>query len=407
MTVVQEILFLAHRIPFPPDRGDKIRSHHLLKGLAKLGRVHVGTFAENAHDRGQEEELRAFASSHILIDRSKPLSFAGVEALIRGTPVSVSAFDNNRLRDWVARTLAERPIDTIFVFSGQMGQYVPPDFAGRVIIDLCDVDSAKFEGYAAAGDRRWLNYREGRLLAQEEDRLTRRADTTLLISSDEVALLRDRIGDAENLDIRMLGNGIDAAFFDPALAAAHPAFDPGEANLVFTGQMDYAPNVAAVRNFVTSILPLVRSEIAIRFHIVGRAPTAEVRSLEWHNKVKVWGEVPDVRPFLAGASAVVAPLMIARGVQNKVLEAMAMARPVVLTPEAATGIEAENGVHFLVGENAAQFAFLLEGLLGKQISSAAIGRAARRFVTEQMSWTAMDRALAQIVQNSEKGIDAA
>ena len=165
MTVVQEILFLAHRIPFPPDRGDKIRSHHLLKGLAKLGRVHVGTFAENAHDRAQEGELRAFASSHILIDRSKPLSFAGVEALIRGTPVSVSAFDNNRLRDWVARTLAERPIDTIFVFSGQMGQYVPDSFAGRVIIDLCDVDSAKFEQYAAGGNRVWLNRREGRLLS--------------------------------------------------------------------------------------------------------------------------------------------------------------------------------------------------------------------------------------------------
>lgn len=402
-----EILFLSHRIPFPPDRGDKIRSHHLLKGLAKLGPVHAGTFAETDGDRAQEPELAGISKSHLLADRKKPLPLAGIEALITGKPVSLTAFDSTPLRDWVHRTLAENPIDTIFVFSGQMGQYVPDSFAGRVIIDLCDVDSAKFEQYAAGGNRVWLNRREGRLLSLEEGRLARRADTVLLISAEETALLRSRIGSNGGRDIRPLGNGIDAAFFDPETVSPHTEFDAEAANFVFTGQMDYAPNVAAVRNFVDSILPLIRSAKPIRFHIVGRAPTDAVLGLARHPAVTVWGEVPDVRPFLAASSAVVAPLTIARGVQNKVLEAMAMARAVVLTPEAATGIGADDGRHFLIGNDAAAFARSLEQLLENSTLAQSIGQAARSFVVGRMSWDAVHRELAGIVGKGEGAINAA
>ena len=162
-----EILFLAHRVPFPPDRGDKIRSHHLLKGLAKLGPVHVGTFGETSHDMAQKSALALVAKTHALIERTKPLPQAGIEAVLKGKPVSLTAFDHAAMRRYVAKTLGNHRIDTIFVFSGQMGQYIPDDFAGRVVIDLCDVDSAKFEAYADAGQRRWINRREGRLLATE------------------------------------------------------------------------------------------------------------------------------------------------------------------------------------------------------------------------------------------------
>ena len=395
-----EFLFLAHRVPFPPDRGDKIRSHHLLKGLAKLGPVHAGTFAETPQDMAQKGELAAIAKTHALIQRKKPLPFAGVEALIQHRPVSLTAFDHEAMRRYVAKTLGNHKIDTVFVFSGQMGQYIPGDYAGRVIIDLCDVDSAKFEAYAAAGQRSWLNRREGRLLAREEERLAHRADTTLLISDNEVALFRSRLSSTRQVELCALGNGIDASFFDPDRVALHPDLEEGEdPQLVFTGQMDYAPNVAAAEWMIENIMPALRRTYArARFHIVGRAPTAALRDRHGENGVRVWGEVPDVRPFLKSADLVAAPLLIARGVQNKVLEAMAMAKPVVLTPGAATGIAAENDLHFAIARpDPAEMLVRIEALLADRDKRMEMGRAAREFVIDRMSWDSVHKRLAQVV----------
>ena len=395
-----EFLFLAHRVPFPPDRGDKIRSHHLLKGLAKLGPVHVGTFGETPQDMAQKGELAAIAKTHALIQRKKPLPFAGVEALIQHRPVSLTAFEHEAMHRYVAKTLGNHKIDTVFVFSGQMGQYTPGDYAGRVIIDLCDVDSAKFEAYAAAGQRSWLNRREGRLLAREEERLAHRADTTLLISDNEVALFRSRLSSTRQVELCALGNGIDASFFDPDRVALHPDLEEGEdPQLVFTGQMDYAPNVAAAEWMIENIMPALRRTYArARFHIVGRAPTADLRDRHGENGVRVWGEVPDVRPFLKSADLVAAPLLIARGVQNKVLEAMAMAKPVVLTPGAATGIAAENDLHFAIARpDPAEMLVRIEALLADRDKRIEMGRAAREFVIDRMSWDSVHKRLAQVV----------
>ncbi|MEL7445508.1 MAG: glycosyl transferase family 1, partial [Pseudomonadota bacterium] len=218
-----DILFLAHRVPFPPDRGDKIRAHHLLKKLAALAPVHVGCLAESAEDRAAIAEVTAISKSHCVPNRSKPLALAGAEAVLSGKPVSLTAFHSNKLESWVRETIASFDVDTIVVFSGQMGQYVPDDFDGRVIIDLCDVDSAKFESYAADGDRVWINAREGRLLRLEEERLSERADATILISESEANLFRSRLTAADDANIQFVGNGIDAAYFDPEKVEAHKA----------------------------------------------------------------------------------------------------------------------------------------------------------------------------------------
>lgn len=402
-----ETLFLSHRIPFPPDRGDKIRSHHLLAGLAAQGPVHVATFAESASDRAQEGALAQISASHLLVNRSKSLALAGAEAILSARPVSLTAFDNARIRRWIAETLERNAIDTIVVFSGQMGQYIPTDFSGRVIIDLCDVDSVKFEAYAQAGDRVWLNRREGRLLAAEEERLAHRADVTLLISDNECDILRSRMKAMRAVDIRVLGNGIDADFFDPSQDMDSADFAADAAHFVFTGQMDYSPNVAAVERFATHILPLLRQGMDAHFHIVGRAPTARVTMLAQLDGVTVWGEVPDVRPFLAQASVVVAPIDIARGVQNKVLEAMAMARPVVLSRAAATGIAAEDGTHFAIADDDVQLTALCRRLGSDLAASTAMGDAARKFVIEQMGWDRVHSDLAQICRPGENARDAA
>ena len=395
-----DILFLSHRVPFPPDRGDKIRSHHLLQGLAKLAPVHVATFGETPQDMAQKSELKKLAKSHVLIERRRPLWLAGAEAVLTGKPVSLSAFEDLALAGYVRRTLRDHRIDTIFVFSGQMGQYIPADFAGQVVVDLCDVDSAKFEAYAEAGQRRWLNAREARLLAREEARIARRADTTLLISANEADLLKRRIDDASGARILALGNGIDSAFFDPAQVALQPDLEEGEdPQLVFTGQMDYAPNIAAVEWVLAEVMPRLRQRYSrARFHIVGRAPGPALRARHGENGTRVWGEVEDVRPFLKSADVVLAPLLIARGVQNKVLEAMAMARSVILTKDAATGIDAVSGEHFIVADaSGPAFVAEIEKLIADPARASELGQAARDFVVHRMGWEAVHAQLADIV----------
>ncbi|QFT78024.1 TIGR03087 family PEP-CTERM/XrtA system glycosyltransferase [Erythrobacter sp. THAF29] len=405
-----DILFLAHRVPFPPNRGDKIRAHHLLKKLAKIAPVHVGCLSETAEDKAGQNELARIATTCCVANRSKSLVLAGVESVLAGKPVSLTAFHSPRLEKWVRRTIAERDIDTIVVFSGQMGQYVPEDFGGRVIIDLCDVDSAKFEDYARAGSRVWLNEREGRLLAREEERLGKRADATVLISDDEAKLFRGRLSDPSNVDVHAIGNGIDAAFFDPARVDPQPemAVRPGP-HFVFTGQMDYQPNERAALWVIEQLLPTIRHCFGTaEFHVVGRSPTAEILRHDGRPGVTVWGEVPDVRPFLATADIALAPLMIARGVQNKVLEAMAMERAVLLTPEAATGISATDGEHWIVEQaDAEAMTRRAAAYLGDPGAKARMGSAARRFVLDHHDWDAMLAPLEMLVGAHGEARDAA
>ena len=395
---MREVLFLAHRIPFPPDRGDKIRSHHLLKGLAKAAKVHVGTFAENAADRAQEGALADCAESHCLITRETPLVLSGLHAAASGKPVSLTAFDDAALRKWVDQTLSQRNIDMIFVFSGQMGQYVPDDFAGRVIIDLCDVDSAKFADYAAdaAWPKSWLYAREDRLLSAEEERLVRRADRTLLISDAEAELLGSRLPNLGNAALEALGNGIDADFFNPDSAAPHAQIAGSEGpHFVFTGQMDYPPNHAAAMWVIDHLMPDIRKRWSnATFHVVGRAPLDALLAKDsrkgGQEGVRIWGEVADVRPFLKSADIVLIPLSIARGVQNKVLEAMAMERCVLLSPEAATGIAAQDARDFQIcdAETGPMIA-ALEKLMADPAAREKMGKAGRKFVQQSMSWDAI------------------
>lgn len=396
-----EILFLAHRIPFLPDRGDKIRSHHLLKALANLAPVHVGCFADTDGDIAHEPLLAEISASHRLIHRRKSMVRAGIEALVVRKPVSLTAFDHMGLHGWVRDTLAANPIDTIFVFSGQMGQYVPDDFTGRVVIDLCDVDSAKFESYARSGSfpRNWIDAREGILLAAEEARLAARADRTLLVSPAEAALFRSRVPASLADDAIALCNGIDADFFDPQSVQPHPDLARATGpQFVFTGQMDYAPNVAAAQRVIGRLLPEIRKvHPGAAFHVVGRAPVPKLMAQDGQGGVRVWGEVPDVRPFLAAADIVIAPLEIARGVQNKVLEAMAMARPVLLTPEAATGIDAEDRVHFAVEATDDALVTRALALIKQSAPTALMAASARHYVVDHQSWPAMLAHLGPII----------
>lgn len=396
---MREILFLAHRVPWPPDRGDKIRSFHILKKLQTMAPVHVGAFADDAHDiECAEAERAGLASMHVEL-RDKPSWFSGVEALASGKPVSLTSFGSRTMQDWVEERLAGGTISHIVVFSGQMAQYVPAGFDGRFIMDFVDVDSAKFESYANEGNAlmRWIYAREGMKLSDFEAEIARRADASLFVSEAEAALFRARSG-ATN--VLALGNGIDTVFYDPAakFKKLHPVFpDP---LIAFSGQMDYRPNIEAVTDFAHNAFPAIRAANPdTTFAIVGRNPTQAVVDLSMLPGVMVTGEVPDVRTWLAGADVVVAPLRIARGVQNKVLEAMAMAKPVVASPAAAEGIDARDGEHFRVAHSVAKEAEIVSALLADNDQREKIGAAARAHVTQHYGWDAQLAGLEALLQS--------
>ena len=395
---MREILFLAHRIPWPPDRGDKIRSFHILNKLKTMAPVHVGAFADDVRDMGFAEAERAgLASLHAEL-RDKPQWLAGIEALARDKPISLTSFGSRSMQDWVDERLSSGAISHIFVFSGQMAQYVPADFAGRLIMDFVDVDSAKFESYAGEGSQfmRWINAREGKKLAAFEAEIASRADASLFVSEAEAAMFRGRSG-AKN--VVGVGNGIDTMFYDPSAAfkKLHPIFpDP---LIVFTGQMDYRPNIEAVTDFAQNALPAIRATHPdTTFAIVGRNPTEAVSTLSALPGVQVTGAVDDVRTWLAGADVVVAPLRIARGIQNKVLEAMAMATPVVVSKAAAEGIDAQDKKHFRVAKSVVDEAKIVNELLSDVDARLTLGAAARAHVIAHYGWDGQLAALDRIMQ---------
>lgn len=395
-----EILFLVHRAPWPPDRGDRIRSWHMFEALAKLAPVHVAALADNEADAAAAHAKMAPLCKSLCIEvrgRSRPAALA--QAVLRGEPVSNRLFRHAALTEHVGALLALGTVTHIVAFSGQMAQYLPARFDGPVIMDFVDVDSAKFATYAAQDKRQplnWVHRREAKTLAAYEAKVARAVDASLFVSEAEAALFRERSGLGGDIVVAV-GNGIDTDRFDPA--QPFEKVSEGEGPLaVFTGQMDYRPNIDAVHWFVADILPLVRkAHPGARFAIVGRAPTDEVRALGALPGVTVTGEVPDVRPWLAAADVVVAPLLLARGVQNKLLEAMAMARPVVASIAAATGIDAADGEHLLVAEDAEAMAAAVVRLFGDPAAAAAMGLAARARMIARYGWDARLAPLAGLL----------
>ena len=375
---MKHLLFLAHRAPYPPDRGDKIRSNAVLTWLAERAHVHLIAFADDPADRVVPDALRSRLASATIVPRRRSRGAAVIGALASGRSVSLVAFRDPAMAAAVRAVLAEHPIDSIYAFSGQMAQYLPT--APRAVMDFVDMDSAKFAGLAANahGPVRWLMRREARLLGDYERTVSARVAASLFVSAAEAALFGDAGGTG---NVTVVENGIDTGRFDPA--AVVPVATAGPL-IVFTGQMDYAPNVGAVAWFVADILPAIRARHpSARFAIVGRSPTAAVRALA-SDAVVVTGAVDDVRGWIAAASVCVAPLTLARGVQNKILEAMAMARTIVATSCAAEGIDHADTI--VVADGGGAFADAVCALLDDPVRATAMGEAARAQVIGRYAW---------------------
>lgn len=384
-----KILYLVHRLPYPPNKGDKVRSYHLLKHLAARHEVHLGTFIDDPDDEPHLPRVRALcASLHVARLNPRTAKLLSLRGLLSGEALSLPYYRDAGLQAWVNETAARVGFDAVVVFSGVMAQYTRGLRGVKTLVDFVDVDSAKWRDYAPehAWPMSWLYRREFRHLLGFEQRVAREAQCSFFVTDNEVALFRE-LSPGPPLRLAALGNGVDADFFAPDPARANP-FAAGELPLVFTGAMDYWPNVDAVTWFVAEMLPALRERFpALRFHIVGRSPTPAVQALAGAH-VNVTGTVPDVRPYLQHAAAVVAPLRLARGLQNKVLEAMAMARPVVAAATCVKAITAAPQPGLSAAEEAADYVGLLARVLADRAAADAAGRCAREFVLGAYSWDA-------------------
>jgi len=387
---VKDLLLLIHRIPYPPNKGDKIRSYHLLKHLARHYRVHLATFVDDRDDWQYVPHVEALcASSHFAGMKPLVARVRSLQALVKNRSLSLEYYRDASLARWVDDTVAKHKIERVLVFSSAMAQYADPYRSARRVVDFCDVDSDKWRQYAdqKSWPMNWLYRYEARQLLAYERRVAREYDASLFVSAPEADLFR-QLAPESTAKIGHFNNGVDTDYFTPDQPHADP-YPAGERALVFTGAMDYWPNVDAVQWFAAEVFPTLRERFAnLKFYIVGARPAPAVQELAKLPGVVVTGTVPDVRPYIAHAAVSVAPLRIARGIQNKVLEAMAMATPVVVSPQALEGIDAVPGSELVLAEDAAAFVDAVATLLaGQDSAAAAIGAAARAKVQRRYSWS--------------------
>ncbi len=396
---MEDLLLLIHRIPYPPNKGDKIRSYHLLRHLSARYRVHLATFVDDHDDWQHVPRVEAMcASSHFARLNPALARVRSLGALLRNRSLSLDYYRDGAVARWVDDAVRNNGIKRVLVFSSAMAQYAEPYANARRVVDFCDVDSDKWRQYAA--NKAWplsaLYAHEARQLLRYERKVAAETDASLFVSAPEAALFRQLAPESAQRTGHF-SNGVDTAYFTPDGDYASP-FDALQRALVFCGAMDYWPNVDAVTWFAREILPEVRRQHPEAvFAIVGARPSAEVLQLASLPGVLVTGTVPDVRPYVAHAAVCVAPLRIARGIQNKVLEAMSMATTVVVTPQALEGIAAVPGRDLLLAAGAGPFAAAVAQALAAP--DRAIGRAARGLVEEKYGW---DANLAPVVTKLEQ-----
>lgn len=399
----QKLLFLSHRFPYPPDKGDKIRALNILEHLAARYEVWLGCLdgdAEGAANPRWAEE-RGYHIYCGLLGRMRRLVQTGW-SMINGQPLSTGYFYHDGLQRWVTDVLANERPDLIYVYSSAMAQYVmkAPRRSESLIMDFVDVDSLKWEQYATSKPWpvAWMYRLEAGRLLHHDRQVASLTDASLFVSAAEARIFKDLAPEVTDKTFAV-SNGVDTTHFSPDAGTPAPALT-GKRTLVFVGVMDYWPNVEAVQWFADHVFPEIRKQIPdIWFQIVGSRPSAAVQALGTRPNIEVTGAVPDVRPYLSNASVVVTPLRIARGIQNKVLEGMAMAKPLVTTPDALEGISAVPGEHVLVASTPEDFAAKVLMCLNGHTPDG-LAKRARDFVVAKYSWQAqladLDRVLERL-----------
>lgn len=401
----KDLLFIAHRIPYPPDKGDKIRTYNFLDYLSRHYRVTVACIIDDPADIDYVAALRQRVHQIFYQLRSaSQMKKWAIGALISGRSVTQHCFYAKELQQKIDDYLDQFDPVAIISFCSSTADYL---FRSRhplatlqdkvLLNDLIDVDSVKWSQYAEkhSGFMGWIYRREARLLATSEEKIVASFDRTFLVSEEERTVLAQH---ASVEKVEALSNGVDLNYFSPDKVDIQQQ-QIAECKLVFSGAMDYWPNVEGAVWFAEKIFPLIKQAVpqAI-FCVAGRNPTEQVLALKEIPGVEVTGTVPDMRDHLATATICVVPLKIARGIQNKVLEAMAMAKPVIATSGAATGTKAVNGEELIIADDERQMANEIITLLADAEKRNDIGLKAREYVEREHSWETHLRRLVEIIE---------
>lgn len=406
---VNRVLMLCHRLPYPPDRGDRIRSYHLLKQLANHFDMAIACTSDEPVWLQHHQLLSTIAKRVTIQPITRTVSAVrGGWALATGRAITPATFFRGALAEQMLQWHEEQPFDAVLTFCSGMVHYArlltlpalrrrsicaaDHDQPPRHVLDLVDVDSAKWRSYAQAtlSPMRLVYGAEARRLKQIEAGKVDRYDAITVISEAEKQAYRDHVG--ADQPVHVVNNGVAIDYF-------RPAPDAGGHQLVFVGVLNYKPNTMALTWFVKHVMPRLRQRVDdAALMIVGRNPNETVLELDQVDGVKVVGSVPDVRDYLHQATAVIAPLQIARGVQNKVLEAMASGRAVVCSPEAADGIDACPDRELLIAKDPDQWCDKIAALFQSQDMRCRIAEAGRRFVEQHHDWSACARPMVDLLR---------
>ena len=376
---MKRLLYISHRVPYPPDKGERCRAFHEVRALSRAFRVTLASLAHRPADLEAAERMRRWCDEVVAVPAGGKLGLArGAMSLLAGRSVTQGYFHSRALY----RALRRRGrFDVVVAYSSSMLPYALAVPATSHVADLVDVYSEKWAAYARAAEppKRWLYALEARGVRRLERRALDCCDAVVLVTQAEADALPARNG-----TVHAIANGVDAEYFSPSPRPDRPA-----RGLVFTGTMDYRPNVEGVCWFARDVWPhLRRSRPDLTFTIVGRDPTRQVRELAEREGIEVTGTVPDVRPYLAAADVVVAPLRIARGIQTKVLEAMAMAKAVVASPAALAGLDVEWGRDVVAAERPEEWIARVGELLAGDTLRRQIEERARQCVLSRYRWEA-------------------
>ena len=398
------LLILSHRVPFPPNKGEKIRTYHQIEYLKAIGhQVQVICPLEGANDQLYCEQLSEkldVTCTGIKIGNRKLKMLAG---LIKGKALSVANFYDSSLQQKIDEYLARETVDTIICTASSMAEYIfnssSVNTQTNLVMDFMDLDSDKWRQYAqrSAFPKSWVYQREQKLLAAYELKIAAKFNSCLFISDAEVELFCKNL--ADNSQVHAIANGIDTSLFKVNLERDYSSAP----RLLFTGVMDYLPNVDAVVWFVESVWPQVIEKYPeAQFYIAGMNPNEKVKALDKKQGIVVTGFVEDIMPYYDLATLFIAPFRIARGVQNKVLQAMACGLPVVTTNSGGEGIDYTDSGNLIIANTEDEIFEKIQYCIENPAQSREIGLNAAELIQQGYSWTGKLKMLGKLIESNSK-----
>jgi len=398
---MEKLLFLVHRIPYPPNKGDKIRSFNILRAVYEKYKVYLASFVDDKDDMQHKDKVNEYCEdTYLEFLSSKYATIKSTRGFLRRHPLTLGYYHSQKMQQWVDTTISCENISKVLVFSSSMAQYVDKRKYENMsrIIDFVDIDSDKWRQYAESKSwpMNWVYHRESRHLQEYEKHITDSFDYSTFVSKDEAKHYM-RTHQLDSTKVGYINNGVDTEYFSPANMLVSP-YEENEQVIVFTGAMDYWANVDAVLWFASEIFPVIRkAHPKVNFYIVGSNPKESVRSLGNEEGIYVTGRVEDIRAYLKYASCAVAPLRIARGIQNKVLEAMSMAKYVVASPEAMEGINVCDNCELSIASKPDEYVqMVIDVLFRKDIIHA---NTSRDCMLSHYGWKATLKRLVDILGN--------